>query len=95
MASSLSRAILEAWKGKWGSHVEAFTGCTLAAAAVANCHLLLSAVLVLVSGSISPLCLAVGVSPDRAGGRCHSCPTRTGRLSCASALTAAFCFADS
>lgn len=49
-----------------GSHVEVFTGCTLAAAALVNTHLLLSAVLALASGGISP-CLALGVGPDRAG----------------------------
>lgn len=78
-----------------GSHVEAFTECTLAAAALGNLCFLLSTVLVLASGSISPPYLAIGVGPDRGGGRCHSCPTHPGLLSCASALTAAFCLADS
>lgn len=50
-----------------GSHVEVFTGCTLAAAALVNPCLLLSAVLALASGSISPPCLAVVVGPDRVG----------------------------
>ena len=73
--------------------MEAFAGCTLAAAALANP--LLSAVLALATGSMSPPYLTAGVGPDRAGGRCRSCPTHTGLLSCASALTAALCLADS
>lgn len=67
----------------------------LAATALANPHLLLSAVLTMVSGSISLPCLAVFVVSDKAGGRCPSSPSDTGLLSSASALTAALCLADS
>lgn len=70
-------------------------GCASAAAALADPHLLLSTALALASGNISPPSLAVGVGPDRARGRCHSCPTHTSLLSCASAPTAAFYLADS
>lgn len=69
-------------------------GCASAAAALADAHLLLSTALALASGNISPP-LAVVVGPDRARGRCHSCPTHTSLLSCASAPTAAFYLADS
>lgn len=66
MTSFPSRALLESQKG-CGSYVETFNGCTLSAAALVNPHLLLSAVLCVASGSILPLCLGVGVDPDRAG----------------------------
>lgn len=46
--------------------METFNGCALSAAALVNPHLLLSAVLCVASGSNLPLCLGVGVGPDRA-----------------------------
>lgn len=45
--------------------METFNGCTLSAAAIANPHFLVFAVLCMASGSTLPLCLGVGV--DRAG----------------------------
>lgn len=95
MASSLEQGPSRVLERQVGSHVDAFTGCTLASVALANLYLLLSTVPALASGSLSPPYLAVGAGPGRAGGRCHSCPTHPGLLSCASALTAALCLADS
>lgn len=52
--------------------------CTLCAAALANPHFLVSAVLCMASGSNLPLCLGVGVGPDRAGADAiHVQPTKT------------------
>lgn len=91
---------MEAQKCKWescgGFHCPTERGpCILAATALANPHLLLSAVLTMVSGSISLPCLTVFMVSDKAGDRRHSSPSHTGLLSSASALTAALCLADS